>query len=1139
MKKTTFLILTVLAMFLMANRLLAQESELARAEALNKQVIALHNQGRFQEAIILAEEALKIRARVLSSEHPDIATSLNNLALLYSKIEEYSKAEPLYQRALEIRKKAVESEDLNVADCLNNLGELYRKMGSYTKAEPLFQQALSIRKTKLGPTHPIVAISLNNLASLYLSMGFYSKAIPLYQQALPILEKALKPEHSAVITCLNNLAELYRKMGSYAKAEPLFLKVLSIREKKFGPYHSETAEGLNNLAALYSSMGSYSKAKNLYKRALVIFEKTKNPGVVTCLNNLADLYQSMGSFTKADSLLQQVLLIQEKSLDAKNPDVAISFTNLANLYTSIGSYYKAESFYQRALEIWKKTEELDSPDVATTLTGLAQYYYSVGSYAKAEPLFQRALEIDRKTVGSEHPNLAISLTNLAELYHVTNRYDEAISLQLQALAVFEKAFGSGHQYLAANLHNLASIYGSMGQYENAKPLYQRALEILEKALGAEHPNVATSLNNLAQVYRISGSYTKAEPLYQRALLLWEKAFGAEHPNVAIGFNNLAILEVAMNRSRLAKQHLQRAANIKTAFMQNLLPYSTETEKTAFIQNMIKGEDLFINLLKQNFSTDTATVKAAYNLMLLRKTVGLDVSSQQQQTYVASNDSISQRLFQRFRELSQQIAHRTFMGPRDTAFTVYHQQLNQLSAEREQIEDNLAQRSGTFLQGKQPRQSDIAQVAEALPNGSALIEFVRYDKVNFKAKGEEQMWGSARYAIFSLTAKNMVSLQMADLGPAQPIDSLVLAYRQEIKNASNLGSRQRQAAEQRSAVIVQQLYRLLFSPIKTTLPDSGMLYCALDGPLHLLPFEILKDDSGKYLVERYQFNYLGSGRDLLRFTKTPPSSKMYVFADANFDGKPQMQIASNESSTPSNVQRSRSWRGGKFDPLDSTAIEARAIQNLFKVNEGQIFLDNKAIEQNLLSLKSPWRLHIATHGFFLKDQEDIKQLTRPEMFTSTFGEQRFGLGQFENPLLRSGLALAGANTIGQKQDSTQTYDGIATAYEISGMNLQGTDLVVLSACETGLGDIQNGEGVFGLRRAFQLAGAQTVVMSLWKVPDNETKELMIDFYTRLKNGEGKSQALRHASLSMMRKQKAKYGSAHPYFWGAFICAGNPE
>lgn len=185
------------------------------------------------------------------------------------------------------------------------------------------------------------------------------------------------------------------------------------------------------------------------------------------------------------------------------------------------------------------------------------------------------------------------------------------------------------------------------------------------------------------------------------------------------------------------------------------------------------------------------------------------------------------------------------------------------------------------------------------------------------------------------------------------------------------------------------------------------------------------------------------------------------------------------------------------------------------------------------------MHIATRGYFIKDQVDIKQFTQPELFRQTFDGQRLALGQFENPLLRSFLALAGANNIGQQQDPNQIYDGIATAYEISGMNLQGTDLIVLSACETGLGEVQNGEGVFGLRRAFQLAGAQTVVMSLWKVPDNETKELMIDFYTRLKNGECKSQALRHAQLAMMRKQREQHGSAHPYFWGAFICAGNPE
>jgi len=1184
MIKEISLNLITVSLLLVASILSAQESELTHIESLEERVIALYQQGKYQEGIPIAREVLKLWEKVLGTDHPRIATSLNNLAELYRAQSDYSTAEPLYQRALKIYEQALEPNHPNVALSLNNLAELYRVQGGYSTAEPLYQRALKIREQALGPNHPDVATSLNSLALLYQAQGNYAAAEPLYQRALKIGEQALGPNHPNVAASLNNLAGLYQDQGNYAAAEPLYQRAIKIFEQALGPNHPNVAMNLNNLSLLYQAQGNYTVAEPLSQRALKILEQAlgpNHPDVATSLSGLAALYQAQGNYTAAEPLAQRTLKIREQALGPDHPDVAISLIILAALYQVRGNYTAAEPLYQRALRIREQALGPEHPDIATSLNNLAVLYRAQGNYTAAEPLYQRALRIREQALGPKHPDIATSLNNLAALYQVQGNYTAAEPFYQRALKINEQALGPDHPHIALGLNNLAALYQVQVSYTAAEPLYQRAIKISEQALGSNHPNVAISLTNLAELYRLQGNYIAAEsslqhalkilektlgpnhpnvalglnnlaglyhiqgnyaaadPFYQRALKISEKVLGPSHPNVVMSLNNLAVMEMARNRPQIAIQNFQKAAKIETAFMQNILMHSTEAEKLAFLRAGEGNMYALISLVYQVPSTDFVTKRTAFETMLQRKAASLEASSQQQQAYGISSNSVSTRLHDRLRSLSQQIARLTFAGPRDTALTVYRHQLDKLSAEREQAEDSLAQRSGAFLRERQVRHADVEQVAAALPKGSRLIDFVRYQEFDFKAKGQERQWGATRYAAFSLAAKKTESLQMIDLGLAQPIDSLVFAYRQEIKNVLNLGSRQRQAAEQRLAIIMQLLYRLLFAPIKTTLPDSGMLYCAPDGPLHLLPFEILKDEAGKYLVERYQFNYLGSGRDLLRFTKASPSEEMYVFADANFDGKPLVQIASNESLTPLNVQRSRDWRGGKFTPLDGTVAEGHAIQALFKLNEHQMFLDIKASEENLLALKSPWRLHIATHGFFMKDQEDIKQLMGQELFMSTGSERRLSLGQFENPLLRSGLALAGANTIGQKQDSTQTYDGIATAYEISGMNLQGTDLVVLSACETGLGEVQNGEGVFGLRRAFQLAGAQTVVMSLWKVPDNETKELMIDFYTRLKNGEGKSQALRNAQLGMMKKQREKYGSAHPYFWGAFICAGNPE
>ena len=1152
--KRTFMVLFAFNLFHATLYLFAQESELVFAENLGKLSVTLYQQGKYKEAIPLAIRALTIEEKILGAEHPKVAISLDNLALLYKKMGAYIKAESLYQRALTIFEKDLGPEHLDVATNLNNQASLYFEMDYYSKAEPLYRRALAIYEENLGSTHPSVAISMDNLASLYHAMGSFSKAESLHQRSLKILEQTLGSNHPDVALSLNNLAALYVSQSNFAIAEQFFQRAMKIYEEAFGLAHPNIAICLNHLGDLYQVQGNFTKSVQFYQRALKTSEKAlgpDHPDVATSLNALARLYIEQGNYTKSELLYQQAFKISVHALGPDDPEVAISLNGLAGLYHTKGNYSKAEQLYQQVLKINAQKLGPDHPRVAADLNNLAALNQDKGNYYAAEGFSQRALEIIEQAYGPNHPNVAVILNNLADAYKGQAHYTKVESLSLRALKIREQMLGQDHREVAISLNNLADLYQAQGDYAKAEPLCRRALKIWKQALGPNHPNIAIGLNNLAGLYQAQGNYTKAEPLYQQAFKIGEQALGPNHPRVAASLNSLACTEMALDRLHLAKQHFQMAANIETAFMKNLFVYSTEIEKLFFLKTLVGRLDMFINFVTQKLSPDTATVKAALNLVLQRKAIVFEASSQQQQIYNTFRDSVAQQLFQRFKALSHQIAHLMFTGPRDSAFTVYRQKLNKLVAERDLlVEKSLAQYSGTFLHERQGRQQvKVEQVADFLSKGSTLIEFVRYREFNFKTKEYQYQWGAARYAVFLLTVTKAGEVYMNDLGPTQPIDSLLRVYHQEMKMANNLGtlSKLRKDAEGRLNKIAHQLYRHLFAPIKAALPDSGILHCAPDGPLHLLPFEILVDDAGKYLVERYQFNYLGSGRDLLRFAKVSQGDNMYVFADATFDAKPPLQAASKEPLLASselvlaseNVRRSHDWRGGKLEPLPGTAAEASTIQTLLQLGKNQIFVGSRATEENLFSLKSPWRLHIATHGFFLKDQEEVKQLTRPEMFMTTFDEQRFGLGQFENPLLRSGLALAGANTIGQQHDSTQAYDGITTAYEISGMNLQGTDLVVLSACETGLGEVQNGEGVFGLRRAFQLAGAQTVVLSLWKVPDNETKELMIDFYTRLKNGEGKSQALRHAELAMMRKQREQYGSAHPYFRGAFICAGNPE
>jgi len=419
-----------------------EREELSRSEALNDRVFELWSAGKSQEALSLAQEALAIRKEVLGEEHPDYATSLNNLAGLYHAMGDYARAEPLYRQAMEIEKKVLGEVHPDYAISLNNLALLYKSMGDYARAEPLYRQAMELRKKVLGEEHPDYATSLNNLASLYDSMGDYARAQPLYLQALEIRKKVHGEEHPQYATSLNNLASLYDSMGDYARAQPLYLQALEIRKKVHGEEHPNYAHSLNSLAGLYHAIGEYARAEPLYRQAMEIRKKVlgeEHPDYATSLNNLAVLYHAMGDYARAEPLYRQAMEIEKMVLGEEHPNYAQSLNNLAALYDSTGDYARAEPLYRQAREIVKQVHGEEHPDYATSLNNRAFLYYAMGDYAWAEPLYRQALEIQRKVLGEVHPNYAGGLTNLALLHYSTGDYTSSLARLHDAAAAYEAA----------------------------------------------------------------------------------------------------------------------------------------------------------------------------------------------------------------------------------------------------------------------------------------------------------------------------------------------------------------------------------------------------------------------------------------------------------------------------------------------------------------------------------------------------------------------------------------------------------------------------------------------------------------------------------------------------------------------------
>jgi len=429
----------------------------------------------------------------------------------------------------------------------------------------------------------------------------------------------------------------------------------------------------------------------------------------------------------------------------------------------------------------------------------------------------------------------------------------------------------------------------------------------------------------------------------------------------------------------------------------------------------------------------------------------------------------------------------------------------------------------------PEHPDVAQSL----NNLALL-------FNFKAKGKEKKWLPARYLAFVLHAGPGDRVALVDLGDAEAIDHLVARFKNRVVSENAIARQQVLAA-------ARDLYVQVFAPIQRELGSVKEIFIAPDGNLNLLPFEVLQGPDGKFLIEDYTFYYLGSGRDLLGFgTSQSTGGKALLIGDPTFDLGPEekastlRQLALEDIPKGTDVKRSTDLRGFTFARLPGTRQEVRTIHALLGADKADLFTDKTALEEVLRQHGTPRILHLATHGFFLSDQDlaSLRDDDRGMRQSGWGGAPKAKAGKIENPLVRSGIALAGANRALAIGDLAQS-DGLVTAEKILGLRLRGTDLVVLSACETGLGDVKNGEGVFGLRRAFTQAGAKSLVMSLWAVPDRETQELMVGFYTNMLSGKmNRAQALRQAALSQMPIVKARHGAAHPFFWGAFVFLGEP-
>ena len=669
-----------------------------------------------------------------------------------------------------------------------------------------------------------------------------------------------------------------------------------------------------------------------------------------------------------------------------------------------------------------------------------------------------------------------------------------------------------------------------------------AKPVREKALGPDHPDVAASLNNLAALYRSLDDYAKAEPLYKRSLAIYEKALGPDHPDVATSLNNLAALYAALNNFQKAHDLHKKAQQIDSKLIDQVMGFTAEDRKMKFLSMKRWNLYAFISHIRQYLSNSPSAKNDALNVWLKRKGVILEAQKSFQEALIYSDNPRAVRAFQNLARVRAGLSKLAFSGPGKEGPGAYRKKISGFKREKERLEAELSRLSRAFALKKKIEKADCKKVAKSLPVNTVLLEFAKIGMFNFKAGGKEKKWNPDHYLTFVLHAGKGDRVGMIDLGDAHKIDMAIAGFKNKMANIKDIKGVK---AIESSRLI----YDLVFAPIKKELGDVREIFISPDGNMNLIPFEALQGPDGKFLIEEYTFNYLSAGRDLLGFGQIrEKGGKALLMGDPDFNmGTDEKEstlrkLALRDAGDTGPARRSKDMRGFHFTKLPGTGEEVEAIQALLGKDKTDIYKGREALEEILMRKGTPGILHLATHGFFLsdldlsglRDEEPGRGIQEVSMIPKASSKKV----KIENPLLRSGIALAGANNALKAGDAEKS-DGIVTAEKILGLKLRGTDMVVLSACETGLGEVKSGEGVFGLRRAFTQAGARSLVMSMWSVPDKETKELMVEFYRNIQSGKmNRCQALRQVALKEMKIVKERYGSANPLFWGGFVFLGEP-
>lgn len=1022
---------------------------------------------------------------------PTYAQTLGIKAGVWQNRGREAEAEKIYTRALELidKNKAEEAEIyIGISD---KAGMLYAKLGQPEKATTLGNEAVALALTHFGENSVGYARALTKKGSLQLQLQRADDALLSFGQAWAVLQP-LPPQHEVVLV-QSGMAQAYQQKGQFGHADSLYARALAqYKEGRLTP-DPYLPVLLGRYASLQEAQGKWLAARDLMQQAAAEIRKVRgreHDQYSSALENLALLNLRLGNRQLAKSQLDSAAMLFGTDARKNSAAYASLLLNLGRFHQAAGDYTEAEPLIKQSVARFKAVDE-KGEGYANALNTLALLYQTLGNFAEAQPLLTQALELTAQRNGKKSLAYATILQNLATLYQLEEKYDLSEQLLTEANAIDRQVLGSNSPQYAVSLQNLATLYQKKKNTQRATELLGEVKSVFESTVGVRHPSYATVVSNLAALYQDQGNYGQSEKFWRESVSLRKELFGEDHPEYARALFGLASIYFATDRYDEARGYFELVIAKYQSQIGSYFAALSEKEKGAFYARIKPVFEAYQDFCVQNIARQKNTAEMAaelFNLQLSTKAILLNASNKVRNVIANSTDADLKNMYREWLSTKEALVGIYNLTAEERQKTGADPR--QLEARANDLEKQLSARSELFGQQATSAAPRWQQVQQALKNNEIAIEIMRIRK--------------------KYTADSIYYAALIVTPTAGAPQLMIWPHGQTLENRWFRYHRNHIKFQLKDTLS----YKFFWQPLVAFVPANATVYLSCDGVFNKINFNTLQNPaSQRYVLDDYTIRTISNTRELLEVSTEVNRST----AVASIFGHVDFNLS--EANTVSGSRRAASrfgFKGEDIPMLPATEAEVNLLQNLLRANQWQanVFTLEHATEENLKKVSSPVLLHVATHGFFLSDVDIDHSISSDE---NSFAQ---------NPLLRSGILLAGAGVA----QGTGGEDGVLTAYEAMNLNLDQTELVSLSACETGLGEVRNGEGVYGLQRSFLVAGARSLLMSLWQVDDAATQELMTSFYSLWMAGQPKIEAFRKAQQEIKNKYEA------PYFWGAFVLIG---